>query len=93
MRPDRIERDISRIDLLVPTGDGTIRLLAICMACGVMLSLLFVWTTLALFAIVGLVSARWVYAIVLAVAIVSGLALFVFASWDFRRWREWAEHA
>jgi hypothetical protein len=92
-RPNRVDRDISRSDLFVPEGDSKIRLLAICLACGVMFSLLFVWTTLGLAATMGLNSARWLYAIVLTAAIVAALGLFVFASRDFRRWREWAEHA
>jgi hypothetical protein len=58
-----------------------------------MFSILFVWTTLAMAAIMGLISAAWVYAIVLTVAIVFGIALFVFATWDFERWRQWARDA
>ena len=93
VRPDRIDRDISRVDLLAPVGGGPVRLFAVCLACGVMLSLLFVWTTLGMVAVMGLISARWVYAIVGTVAVVAGLALFAFASWDLKRWRDWAEHA
>ena len=91
VRPDKVVRDISRSDLQVPVGEGKLRVLLLCLACGVMLSLLFVWTTLALFATMGLVSAPWVYAIVASVAVAAGLGLYVFATWDFRRWREWAE--
>jgi hypothetical protein len=93
VRPDKVERDISRADLLVPTNDSRLRLLAICLACGAMISLLFVWTTLAMFALMGLVSARTVYTIVVGAAIVAGLAVFVFATWDFKRAEEWARNA
>jgi hypothetical protein len=93
VRPDKVVRDISRYDLRAPAGRGNLRLFAVCVACGVMFSLLFVWTTLTMAAILGLVSARWVYSVVVLVAIVSSVALFVFGSRDLKRWREWAERA
>ena len=93
VRPNKVERDISRADLLVPTDDSRLRLLAVCLACGAMISLLFVWTVLAMFALMGLVSARTVYTVVVGAAIVAGLALFAFATWDFKRAEEWARDA
>jgi hypothetical protein len=93
VRPDKVVRDIGRSDLLVPAGGGNLRLFAFCVACGVMISVLFVWTTLAMFAIMGLVSARVVYAIVSTAAIFASVALFAFASRDLKRWREWSENA
>jgi hypothetical protein len=93
VRPDKVVRDISRADLRAPSAQRKGGTLLLCLACGVMISILFVWTTLAMFATMGLISARWVYAIVLAVAVVTGLLLYVFATWDFKRWREWAGDA
>jgi hypothetical protein len=69
------------------------RMLGICLASGAMLSLLFVWTTLGMLAMMGLVSATTVYAIVFTFAAVAGISLFVFATWDFKRLRKWAEEA
>lgn len=91
VRPDKVVRDVSQADLLVPDGERGVRQLGICLACGVMFSLLFVWTPLAMASLLGFVSAAWVYAIVLAVALLGGIGLFGLATWDFRRWREWAE--
>jgi hypothetical protein len=93
VRPDKDVRDISRSDLLAPVGDGGLRLFGLCLACGAMISVLFVWTTLGMAAVMGLISARWVYSIVVLAAVVSTLALYAFASHDFKRWREWAEDA
>jgi len=94
-RPDKVVRDISRDDLLVPTdvGDGRLRLAGLCAACGVMLALLWVWTALMLFSLTDHGVGRWFYPIVGASAVVLSVALYVFASWDFERQREWGREA
>ena len=40
-RPDKIARDVSQVDLMVPTvvGEGRLRLARLCLACGVLRSL------------------------------------------------------
>lgn len=92
-RPDKAERDVSQQDLLLPmlgTG-GKLELLLVSAACGLMLALLWVWTTLLLLTFLGLGVGRWFYPIVFGAALIAAVAIFGFACWDFERNRRWAE--
>jgi hypothetical protein len=95
VRPDKIARDISRRDLQVPSvvRGGRLELLAMCIACGLMIALLYVWTTLLALTILGVGVGRWFYPIVLGSAAASAVGLFAFSSWDFSRARRWARDA
>ena len=92
VRPDKVERNISRSDLAMPRGE-TGQLLAAAFACGLMISLLFLWPTLTIAAILGHGPGRWFYPIMLVVALVLALVLFVVGARDFERHRRWAEEA
>lgn len=93
VRPDKIVRDITQRDLLIPIGGGAPRLFFICLACGAMLSALGLWTLLMMLEITGHGPGRWLLPIVGGTALAVGLALFFFALHDFKRWREWARNA
>jgi hypothetical protein len=76
-RPVRVERDIRREDLLAPSQDGMVLLLAACLACGVMLSVLYVLFPLLLITFAGLDLGGWLMGTVLVGAIASAIVLFV----------------
>ena len=91
VRPDKIVRDISRQDLMIPVGAGNVRLFLLCMACGLMLSVIGLWTLLMLFELSGFGPGRWLLPIVGIAAVGGGLGLFVWSIFDFRRWRVYGE--
>ena len=93
VRPDKIERDVSQHDLLLPMigNGGKIQLLLVSAACGLMLAFLWVWTTLMVLTILGHGVGRWFYPLVFGSAFAGAVAIFSFASWDFDRNRRWAE--
>jgi hypothetical protein len=91
VRPNKIVRDISRDDLMIPVGGGTTKLFFMCIACGAMLSVLGLWTLLMLLELAGHGPGRWLLPIVGIAAMVLGFGLFVFSIYDFRRWRAYAE--
>jgi hypothetical protein len=93
VRPDKVVLDVSQQDLLVPVADGGLKLLWLCAACGVMIALLYVWTTLLALTILGLGVGGWFYPIVLGAAVITTVGLYIFASWDFSRARRWARDA
>ena len=76
-RPIRVERDISREDLLAPAQDGIALLLAACLACGLMLSLLYVFFPLLLVTFAGFDLGAWLMGAVLVGALLSGAFRFV----------------
>jgi hypothetical protein len=84
-RPIRVERDIRREDLLTPSQEGTALLLAACLGCGVMISLLFVFFPLLLVTFAGLDLGAWLMGLVLVTAITSAAFLFV---WEHRSRRD-----
>jgi hypothetical protein len=94
-RPDKMVRDISQQDLMVPTviGGSRLHLAGICAACGLLLSLLWVWTTLMILSVVGIGPGGWFYPIVAAAAVVFACALYVFSTWDFGRQERWGREA
>ena len=87
-RPVRVERDISRDDLLTPAQEGIALLLAACLACGLMASLLYVFFPLLLITFVGYDLGAWLMGAVLAGALLSGAFLFV---WEIRSRRDFAD--
>jgi hypothetical protein len=84
-RPIRVERDIRREDLLTPAQEGTALLLAACLGCGVMISLLFVFFPLLLVTFAGADLGAWLMGLVLVTAITSAAFLFV---WEHRSRRD-----
>jgi hypothetical protein len=87
-RPVHVERDISRDDLLAPAQEGTALLLAACLACGLMASVLFVFFPLLLITLAGIDLGAWLMGSVLVGALLSGAVLFV---WEIRSRRDFAE--
>jgi hypothetical protein len=75
-RPVRVQRDIRREDLLAPSHDGTVLLLAACLLCGVMLSVLYVFFPLLLITFAGFDLGGWLMGAVLVGALVSAIVLF-----------------
>ena len=59
-------------------------------ACGVMISLLFVWTVMMELAILGADPGRWFYPIVGGAALVFAGAIYALSTWDFERQRRWS---
>ena len=86
-RPIRVERDISQEDLLAPAQEGTALLLAACLACGLMASVLFVFFPLLLVTLAGIDLGAWLMGSVLVGALLSGAFLFV---WEIRSRRDFA---
>ena len=86
-RPVRVERDISREDLLAPAQEGVARLLAACLACGLMFSLLYVFFPLLLITFAGVDLGAWLMGSVLVGALLSAAVLFV---WEIRSRRDFA---
>ena len=84
-RPVRVERDISREDLLAPAQEGTALLLAACLASGLMASVLYVFFPLLLITFAGLDLGAWLLGSVLVCALLSGAFLFV---WEIRSRRD-----
>ncbi len=95
VRPDKIYRDVSQADLMVPTvvDGGKGKLAALCAACGVMLSLLSVWPALMMLSIMGAGPGRWFYPIVSGAAVFFAVALYVFSNWGVSRQEEWGREA
>lgn len=93
VRPDKIERDFSQQDLLIPTlgSGGKLELLLVSAACGLMLAFLWVWTTLMVLTILGHGVGRLFYPFFFGAAVLAGAAIFSFGCWDFERNRRWAE--
>ena len=87
-RPIRVERDIRREDLLAPSHDGTVLLLAACLACGLMLSVLYVLFPLLLITFAGFDLGGWLMGSVLVGALAGAIVLFV---WELRARRDFAD--
>jgi hypothetical protein len=84
-RPIRVERDIRQEDLLAPAQEGIALLLAACLGCGVMISLLFVFFPLLLVTFAGVDLGGWLMGLVFAATVASGAFLFV---WELRSRRD-----
>jgi hypothetical protein len=84
-RPIRVERDIRREDLLAPAQEGIALLLAACLGCGVMISVLFVFFPLLLVTFAGVDLGAWLMGLVFVAALASSTVLFV---WELRSRRD-----
>jgi hypothetical protein len=84
-RPVRVERDIRREDLLVPSHGGPAFLAAACLLCGLMLSVLYVYFPLLLVTFAGFDLGAWLMGSVLVGAVASAIALYV---WETRARRD-----
>jgi len=92
-RPIRSERNVTRDDLLVPAFGSKLALFAACAACGAMLAVLWgFFGGMLVTLILGAHSAGiWVRWAMLAIGLVSTVALFVFATWERKHDHEWLE--
>jgi hypothetical protein len=82
---------IRRRDLLLPANHSRLKLFGACVGCGVAASILYVWFPLVFWTIAfnRPIGPR-VWLIVLIAAVVTSLALFVVASRQMARYREYA---
>lgn len=88
-RPVRVERDISRADLVIPdAGGGRFLLILASLACGLGLSFLFVFWPLMLVAFLGAGIGRWILPLALLAALVLAAVLY---GWELRNRRDIAE--
>lgn len=86
-RPVRVERDIRREDLLAPSHERTGLLLAACLLCGAMLSVLYVFFPLLLITFAGFDLGGWLMGSVLVGALAGAIVLF---AWELRARRDFA---
>ena len=80
-RPDKVERDISRKDLMLPSGFG-LKLFAECLGCGVLVGVGFLFGPLTIvgFALDG--HAPWIWPTIGVVSLCAGLSMFVYVRHD-----------
>lgn len=78
-------------DVLLPAHHSRLRLLGACAACGVSISILYVWIPLLFFTIaLNKPIGPQIWLFVLAAAVVSATVLYVLASRQMARYREYA---
>lgn len=87
-RPVRVERDITRADLIVPGGGDRLLTIGASLACGLGVSLLYVFWPLMLIAFLGVDLGGWMLPVVLVAALAFAAALYV---WELRNRRDVAE--
>jgi hypothetical protein len=80
-RPDRVDRDIGRRDLLLPGGFG-VKLFAECLACGVLVAMGFLWGPLTIVAIAHEGHAPWFWPTIGGVSLGVALLMFAYVRWD-----------
>lgn len=83
-RPIKVERDIRREDLLAPSHHQPVVLAALCLLCGLMLSVLYVYFPLLLITFAGFDLGGWLMGSVAVGAIGSAVALYVWERRDER---------
>jgi type IV secretory pathway TrbD component len=76
-RPIKVERDIRRDDLLTPAYERRIVLVAGCLLCGLMLSVLYVYFPLLLITFAGFDLGGWLLGSVAVGAVASAIGLYV----------------
>jgi type IV secretory pathway TrbD component len=84
-RPIKVERDIRREDLLTPAYERTIALVAGCLLCGVMLSVLYIYFPLLLITFAGFDLGPWLLGSVAVGAVASAIGLYV---WEIANRRD-----
>ncbi len=82
-KPNRVERDIARTDLMLPDGFG-LKLLGECLAVGVLLSLGFLWGPLTIVGIFLNGHAPWTWPVIGAASLVFGLLMFAYVRHDVK---------
>jgi len=82
-RPDRVERDVSRKDLMLPKGFG-VKLFLECMACGVLVGVGFLWGPLTIAAIGFDGHAPWFWPLIGVVSLGLGLLMFFYVRSDVK---------
>ncbi|HKH29408.1 MAG TPA: hypothetical protein VKA45_00010 [Gaiellaceae bacterium] len=83
-RPINVQRDIRRPDLLAPSHSHPLVLAAICLLCGFMLSVLYVYFPLLLITFAGFDLGGWLIGCFVVGAIVSAVALYAWERRDER---------
>jgi hypothetical protein len=85
--------DVTRRDLLVPTSRDRIVLLAVCLVCGICLSIF--WVYLPAFLITPFVGPLdgWLWGAMTVVALGAALVLYALGRVDEQRAAEWAQQA
>jgi polyferredoxin len=89
--PTRRRRGIRPRDVLLPAHHNRLKLLGACIVCGISVSILYVWMPLLFFSIA--LNHRigpQIWLIVLAAAVLASTVLFVLASRQMARYREYA---
>jgi hypothetical protein len=90
-RPTRVRRRLRQRDLLLPAHHSTLRLLGACVACGVCISLLYVWAPLTMVAILlNHPLDPWFWIVVVTAAVVAAIVLFALSMRQMARYREYA---
>lgn len=89
--PTRVRRRIRQRDLLLPADHNRLKLFGACVGCGVAASILYVWFPLVFWTIaLNRPIGPRIWLVVLIAAVVMSLALFVVASRQMARYREYA---
>jgi hypothetical protein len=83
-RPIKVQRDIRREDLLAPSHSHPLVLAAMCLLCGLMLSVLYIYFPLLLITFVGFDLGAWLMASVVVGAGASAVALYIWERRDER---------
>lgn len=84
-RPIKVERDIWRDDLLAPSHERPIVLAALCLLCGLLLSVLYVYFPLLLITFAGFDLGGWLMGSVAVGAVASAVVLY---RWERRDERD-----
>lgn len=85
--------DVTRRDLLIPSGPDRLLLLGACLVCGVCLSVFGVYLPAFLLTpFVGPLDG-WLWGTMIVIAVVSGLVLYALGRTDEERLAAWAEQA
>jgi hypothetical protein len=82
-KPDRVERDIGRPDLMLPAGFGA-KLLAECLACGLLMAMGFLWIPLTIVAFAHEGHAPWFWPTIGGASLGTALFMFVYVRRDVK---------
>ena len=82
-RPRRVERDIERKDLALPSGFG-LTLLVECLACGLLVGVGFLWGPLTIVAFAEDGRAPWFWPTIGGASLVVALLMFVYVRRDVK---------
>jgi hypothetical protein len=90
-RPNRMERDITRRDLLIPVGRDRLALLGACLVCGICLSVF--WVYIPAFLITPFVGQLdgWLWAAMSLFAVASTCVLYTLGRTQEEKAADWAE--